>query len=171
MALPKTNFTGPLICDRGSLVTGCADRMNNFLSHMRVSSKKRVILGLTGMLYVGYLGAVVFCHCLEGIAHHAKNQQAHEEPVAVHTHEGSHKHSQEHPVAPHSCDCPEIESAILVSFSAPAFVKHDCVAWLVVASFSATPLPASPPFHLLNFNHHGPPQQVPIHIKNQVFLI
>ena len=147
--------------------------MNNFLSQIRRSAKKRTILGMTSLLYVGYLGAILFCHCLEGGSHHGDNHQAHAKQVAEHSrsHEHSHQHSDSQPSTPHSCDCPEIESAILVSSSLPALVKHDCVVLLAIAPFSETALPTFSPLQFISSNHHGPPGQVPIHIKNQVFLI
>jgi len=145
--------------------------MNNFLSQIRRSTKKKALLGMTSLFYVGYLGAVLFCYCLEGSSHHGDHHQAHTKQVAEHSHEHSHQHSHDQPSTPHSCDCSEIESAVLVSSSVPVLVKHNYVISLASEPFSSTELLFSPSLRFINSNHHGPPGQVSIYIKNQVFLI
>ena len=144
--------------------------MSNFLSQIRRSTKKRAILAVTGLLYVGYLGAVLFCHCLEGTSHNGGHHQAQAEQAAEHSHD-SHHQSHDQSSTPHSCDCTEIESAVLFSSAVPVLVKYDYVVSLASEHFSSTALLVSPSLRFINSNHHGPPHQVPIHIKNQVFLI
>lgn len=143
--------------------------MDNFLSQIRRSSVRKAMLVVTGLLYVSYLGTSLYCHCFQETASHHDQQHMYAE-AHPQDHEG-HEHSDDQSPKPHFCDCIGMENTVLVSSPVPELVGHNSIEPLISESFSVIAFLPPPSFHLLSFNHHGPPQQVPICIKNQVFLI
>ncbi len=125
------------------------------------------------LFYLSFIATGLYCHCFQETASHHDHQQMHAEAGDGHSHdhESSHEHSPDQSSTPHSCDCIGLENAVLVSSAVPELVKYDCFVSLASEPFSLIASLASPSLRFINSNHHGPPQQVPIHIKNQVFLI